>query len=263
MTTWVLLRGWAREARHWEEFAQVLAAALPPGDRVVAPDLPGNGVHNSDASPLSASAMVAALRADLAQRRLRGPYAVVALSLGGMVAWQWACERPRELAACVLINTSVGGRSGFWQRLRPAAYLPLLGLLRPGVGGLERERAILALTSNHRAGDAALAARWAGYALERPVGAWNALRQLVAAARYRAPPAAPAVPILLLAAQADRLVAPECSHGMARHWQLPVCTHATAGHDLPLDDPHWVAAQVLRWWDTVGLRCHAPATKVP
>lgn len=263
MTTWVLLRGWAREARHWEEFPRVLAAALPPADRVLALDLPGNGARHGEPSPLSAAAMVAALRTDLQRRAVPAPYAVVALSLGGMVAWQWASEQPQELAACILINTSVGGRSRLWHRLRPSAYLPLLGLLRPGLGPLERERAILALTSNHRAGDAGLAARWAGHARERPVATLNILRQLVAAARYRAPAAAPPVPILLLAAECDRLVSAQCSLDMARNWQLPVRTHATAGHDLPLDAPHWVAAQLVRWWDTAATHCHAPATKVP
>lgn len=255
MTTWVLLRGWAREARHWEEFPQVLAAALPPGNRVLALDLPGNGARNGEPSPASAAAMVGALRADLQRHAPGGPYGVVALSLGGMVAWQWACERPQELAACVLINTSVGARSPFWRRLRPAAYLPLLGLLRPGLGPLEREHAILALTSNHRAADAALAERWAAYARERPVSVADAVRQLVAAARYRAPPAAPRVPILLLAARADRLVSAQCSRSMGQHWQLPVRTHESAGHDLPLDAPQWVAAEVARWWGAAGVGC--------
>ena len=39
MSTWVLLRGLAREARHWGEFPACLASRLA-GARLVAVDLP-------------------------------------------------------------------------------------------------------------------------------------------------------------------------------------------------------------------------------
>lgn len=252
MTTWVLLRGWAREARHWGDFPAALGAALPGGDCVVAIDLPGNGARHAEPSALHPGAMAAAVRAELRRRALPGPYAVLALSLGGMVAVQWASEQPRELAACVLVNSSGAGLSPFWQRLRPAAYPRLLGLLRP-LGRLERERAILALTSNHRAGDAALAQQWAQWAQQYPVARANALRQLVAAARFRVPATAPAVPLLLLAAAADRLVDAECSRRLARCWHAPLRLHPTAGHDLPLDAGPWVAQQVSTWWREIRM----------
>ena len=253
MTTWILLRGWAREARHWGEFPAVFRAALPAGDRVLAIDLPGNGARHAEASPLHPSAMAAALRAELERLGCPGPYAVLALSLGAMVAVQWASERPRELAACVLINSSAGGHSPFWQRLRPAAYVRLLGLLRPGLAPPERERGILALTSNHRAGDAALARQWADYARQYPVTPANAWRQLVAGARVPGPRAVPDVPMLLVAAEADRLVDPECSRRLARAWRVPLRLHPTAGHDLPLDAARWLAEQVSTWWHEVGV----------
>ncbi len=248
MTTWVLLRGWAREARHWGDFPATLRSALPAGERVLCIDLPGNGMRHAESSPLHPRAMVTAVRSELARRALPGPYAVLALSLGGMVALQWASEQPGELAACVLINSSGRGHAPFWQRLRLGAYPRLLGLLRPGLAPLERERVILALTSNHRAGDATLARRWAQWARQCPTTPGNALRQLVAAARFRAPAAAPEVPLLLLAAAADRLVDPACSRRLAQCWRAPLRLHPSAGHDLPLDARQWVAAQVASWW---------------
>ena len=51
MTTWVLLRGLMREARHWGEFAATFQAQLS-GTRVVARDLPGNGRLHHLRSPL-------------------------------------------------------------------------------------------------------------------------------------------------------------------------------------------------------------------
>jgi pimeloyl-ACP methyl ester carboxylesterase len=148
---------------------------------------------------------------------------------------------------CVLINTSLGGLAPFWQRLRPASYPALLGLLRPGLSALRREQAILRLTSNLPA-SAAVAAAWAGYAESAPVARGNVLVQLAAAARYRAGTRAPAVPTLLLASRRDRLVSVECSRRMAHAWGVPLREHPDAGHDLPLDDPAWVVAEVTHWY---------------
>jgi pimeloyl-ACP methyl ester carboxylesterase len=89
---------------------------------------------------------------------------------------------------------------------------------------------------------------------------------LLAAARYRAPRQAPGLPILLLASQHDKLVDSRCSQALAAAWRCPLEMHPTAGHDLPLDDPHWVAQQVLGWMpgDTAALAvCPPPAMTRP
>lgn len=248
MTTWVLLRGWTREARHWGSFSAALKARLPAGDQVLALDLPGNGQRHGEASPRHVDGMVQAVREALPRHGGRGPVALIALSLGAMVALRWACLHPGEVTGCVLINSSVHGLAPFWHRLRPSSYLHVLGLLRPRLPLLERERRILALTSNLRSHDAMLAARWAAYAQQCPVTRVNVLRQLHAAARFCAPAMLPAMPLLLLASEADRLVSPLCSQAMAGRWQAPLRLHPAAGHDLPLDAPDWVVGEVLRWW---------------
>jgi pimeloyl-ACP methyl ester carboxylesterase len=73
------------------------------------------------------------------------------------------------------------------------------------------------------------------------------LRQLIAAARYRGPAVAPAMPVLLLASRGDRLVDVACSRAMAARFGGALVEHADAGHDLPLDDPRWVAERVRDW----------------
>ena len=77
--------------------------------------------------------------------------------------------------------------------------------------------------------------------------AGNGLRQLLAAARYRASPVAPGARTLLLGSQHDQLVSSACSRAIAKAWGLPLHVHPSAGHDLPLDDPQWVIDEVLRW----------------
>lgn len=242
MTTWVLLRGLAREARHWGDFPQRLRARLPGRDEVIALDLPGNGSRWRERSPATVGGMVAAARA---QVQGRGPCVLVALSLGGMVALEWAATAPAEVEGCVLINSSLGAFSPFWQRLRPGCYGALLRALLPGaLAG--REGAIYRMTSNLPQREMVLE-QWVAYAQSHPVAARNVLRQLAAAARFRAP-AQVRVPVLVLASRGDRLVSAECSRALAHAWGLPLREHPAAGHDLPLDDPDWIAEQVRSWW---------------
>ena len=247
MTTWVLLRGWTRDARHWGGFPAVLQARLPAGDRVLAPDLPGCGTRRAERSPAHVQGLMEALRGDLLRSGHAGPFVLVALSLGGMVACDWASRHPSGLRGCVLINASIGGLAPFWQRLRPTAVarLPALALARDA---RTRERGILALTSQARRHDHELAEAWAQYALASPLSMGTAVRQLAAAARFRAPPQRPPVPLLVLASGGDRLVSPSCSRAIARHWEAPLAEHPTAGHDLPLDAPDWVADAIRDWW---------------
>lgn len=236
MTTWVLLRGLARESGHWGAFTDMLRARVPAGDEVVALDLPGNGELWRERSPASVSEMVRAARARLS---VPPPYALVAISLGGMVALQWAHEHPRELAGCVLINSSFAGVSPLWHRLQPRAALTLLGVLRPGLAAQARERRVLALTSN-RPIDSVVLRQWTECAQRHPVSRLNAVRQLLAAARFRVPARKPDVPLCIVASAQDRLASVECSRALARRWGLPLQLHPRAGHDLPLDDPQWL-----------------------
>ena len=251
MKTWVLLRGLARESRHWGSFPARLERQLPVGDTVVALDLPGNGGLCREESPWSVDGMVRAARMQLVAAGLRPPYVLVALSLGGMVAVEWAARAPQELEACILINSSVGSLSPFWQRMQPRAYGTVLRSLLPGPL-VARERAVYAMTSA-RPPDPAVLAQWVAYAGSRPVSAGNALRQMVAAARFRTD-GPPTVPTLVLTSRGDRLVSPACSRAMAAAWKLGLREHPSAGHDLPLDDPDWVVEQVARWWPEYFVR---------
>lgn len=242
--TWILLRGLTRESRHWCDFGAQFQHAVPDS-QVLALDLPGNGALNQQPSPTCVQDMVAHCRAELARRALKPPYQVLAMSLGAMVAVAWAETCPHELAAMVLINTSLRPFSAFYQRLRPANYAALLRLAALGGTPMQWEQTILRLTS-HLASDDILA-HWLALRRERPVSRANAWRQLLAAARYQASLRRPLVPTLVLASEQDRLVSVACSRALARQWQCDLRVHASAGHDLPLDDGAWVARQVRDW----------------
>lgn len=253
--TWILLRGLTRESRHWADFPAILQQALP-GIRVATPDLPGNGRLNRISSPLTIEEMAERCRADMASAGWEPPYCLLAMSLGAMVATAWADRHPEEVRGCVLVNTSLRGLSPFHQRLSARHYAALLRLAVVG-DALAWESFILRATSRLRRGERAVLSEWVRYRTEQPVSRTNALRQLIAALRYRAPPARPAVPVLLLSSGADELVDPRCSSALARHWRVPLAIHSHAGHDLPLDDPAWVAREVAQWWQDRPVQCAA------
>ena len=248
---WVLLRGLTREARHWGDFPQQLGEAFP-GAPVICLDLPGNGKLNDLESPPSVEAMAEYCHAELANRGIALPCRVLAMSLGAMVAVAWANRYPDDIAAAVLINTSLRPFSPFHQRLRPANYLRLLRLFGPKPSDRELETAILATTTRLVPDPAAVIEEWLQWRRENPVSRRNALRQLLAAARYRAPRKRPVERLLLLAGARDALVDPRCSLQLAAQWDASIAVHPAAGHDLPLDDAGWVLAQLRLWLEGLG-----------
>lgn len=248
MTVWVLLRGLTRECGHWGAFAGQLAERVAPA-RIVALDLPGNGALHRQPSPMRVEEMVQSCRSQLRVRAIDGPYHLLAMSLGAMVAVAWADAHPAELAGCVLINTSLRGVSPFYRRLQAANYPALLGLLAT-TDVRAREATILRLTSG--APNTAVLDDWVALRQARRVSWLNTLRQLIAAARFRAPPRPPDVPMLILSSQADALVDPRCSEELAARWNLPLAQHPAGGHDLPLDDGPWVASRIRDWLDNAA-----------
>lgn len=248
MTTWVLLRGLMREVRHWGEFTQ-LFQQVAGVQQIVPLNFPGNGRLHKQASATSVAEMVNDCRTQLRQLGHAPPYRVLGLSLGAMVAEAWSELYPDELEKMVLINTSLAPHSPFYHRLRPANYPALIRFLLYG-SVAEREGLILNLTSRlknngeHRRN---ILDQWIAYAGECPVTRANILRQLCAAASYRAALTAPAIPVLLLAGQQDQLVNVKCSLTLAQQWHCAIRVHPSAGHDLPLDDVVWVVQQVREW----------------
>ncbi|WP_433705404.1 alpha/beta fold hydrolase [Paraburkholderia sacchari] len=236
---WILLRGLTRESRHWGAFAPLLEAR---GDAVLPIDLPGNGMLAHLRSPVDIDAYVDAVRAEAQRHGAQPPHRVLAMSLGGMVASAWALRFPDELEQLVLVNTSMRPYSRFYERLRPAAWPALLGAAwhwRDGVA----EAAIHERTCARRDTLAADLDAWCAIRASAPVSRANALRQLLAAARY-AVRGVPPCPVLVLSSREDRLVNPACSARLARAWGAAHREHLWAGHDLPHDDPQWLVDAV-------------------
>ena len=247
--TWILLRGLTRESRHWGDFVPQFARHTA-GEKVVVLDLPGNGEFVSRSSPTSVRSMVAFVRGRLQVQGLQPPYRLLAMSLGGMVAVDWAQQYPEDIAGLVLINTSMRPFSSMTQRLRPANWLQLaLMAARWGNAGHAdcAERAIHRLTCNESLSRDKDLAAWLRIRRNAPVSAANAARQLWAAARFICAASPPDCPTLMLSSAMDHLVNPVCSARLASAWQAEHLQHPWAGHDLSHDDADWIFRQVDGW----------------
>jgi pimeloyl-ACP methyl ester carboxylesterase len=259
----ILLRGLARESRHWGKLptdlqSQLLAKGIKA--RVDCLDLPGCGRYSEMTVPLSITDMMEFCREKYLElrHRIRDSGEVppvqthlIAVSLGGMIAVEWLKTRPSDFKSAVLVNMSMRGFSPFYRRLSPTSYLHMLNIVRVK-DPYERERHVLKMISNRPEIYEETAAAWTQIMLDRPVSPENFTRQIIAAARYEAPEDPPPVPLLLLNSKHDRMVHPSCSEEIALRWHAEIRKHATAGHDLPLDDPQWVIEQIVQWQDRLN-----------
>lgn len=238
----VLLRGLWREARHWGEFPGHVQQRFP-GALISTPDIPGNGLRNHETSPDTIAGMTGALRqqVDLSQ-----PIRLIALSMGGMIAIDWMRRYPAEIEAAVLINTSARPLSPFYHRLRWTSYPYVLPMILHSAA--QREADILRLTSNRHPHDGKLLQNWQQWQRQNPVSPVSARNQLLAAMQFSIT-AKPQQPLLVITSRADRLVDYRCSRKLAQTWNADYVEHESAGHDLPLDEPEWLAQRIKQWFD--------------
>lgn len=237
---WLLLRGLGREAGHWDGFPEKLRAL---GQEVEFLDLPGTGTEFARKSPLTIAETVEDLRR---RRSIAEPVAVIAISLGGMVALDWAARYPGEISRLVVINSSVSGLVPPWKRLKFSNVRTGLQFLTAKTLA-EKERAALVITTG-LSGDAleSTVRRWVEIRERHPVTTISILRQLVAAVAFKLGPA-PKCPVLIVKGEMDRLVDPICSDLLAEKIGASLAAHPSAGHDLPLDEPEWLAKTVTEW----------------
>jgi pimeloyl-ACP methyl ester carboxylesterase len=242
-TTWILLRGLARESGHWGDFLDRFQAARAP-ESVLTIDLPGTGEFRDSTSPANMAEIFQFVRGQAIKRASSGAaFRILAVSLGGMVAMEWMRQRPDELASVVLVNTSLKAANPFYQRLRWQSW-PALTRFLTTQAPRERERALIEVVMNDEGSAAKALPLWSRLAADRPVGYRTLINQLLAASRFEGLRERVDVEVLLLNGLGDRLVDPGCSTALQQKWGWPIERHPWAGHDLPSDDPDWVIEKI-------------------
>lgn len=247
MMNWLMLRGLAREKRHFGDFPSTFER-LMPGHRAFPMDLVGFGSRAGATVPLTLAEIVEELRARfLAERPSGGErWGIFAISLGGMVALEWAARHPNDFARVVVANTSAGNTSKVWERFLPAVWPKLPGLVLGDP--LARERTILGITVNSKSPEekAEIATRWHAWFEERRPSRRAFFRQILAAARSTLPERIEP-PLMVMTSKADRLVSWRCSERIAAKLGARLEVHDEAGHDLSLDAPEWICERIAAW----------------
>ena len=238
---WILLRGLGRESEHWDGFPGKLQLH---GHETECLDLPGAGTEFRRPAPLSIKETVADLRAR--RQPSDEPVGIIAISLGGMVALDWAARYPDEISQLVIINSSVSGLSPPWKRLRLQS-LPTGFKFITARTSQEKELATLQMTTGFSGAELERKTiHWAGIRDQKPVSTAAIFRQLFAAFRFRLG-VLPKCPALVIKGERDRLVDPVCSDLIARKLGAKLIAHPTAGHDLPVEEPDWLAECIAEW----------------
>ena len=249
---WVLLKGMKQTSSHWVDVPDLLAERLAGGP-VHTFDLPGTGIWHEQEVPWTIDAMADQVReqwlphADDAEN-----WGILGLSMGGMVAMSWAHRHHHDFDALVVGNTSTRDVGAVHERLYWRSWRQLARVVRARPLP-RRERMVLDLicASYPDVSRDMLARHYTHLAETQPFGASSFIRQLVASAQFRVPERLD-LPVRVLVGEGDRFVSPSCSRRLAKRLGVPLVSHPTAGHDLSLDAPVWLAEELVRFSEEVS-----------
>ncbi len=242
--TWILIRGLARESKHWGDFIDLMQNKFPQ-DQILPIDLPGAGEFHKMKSPSNIQKIVGFMQKTLQEKKPLYSLNLLAVSLGGMVAMEWMKQSPLQIESAVLINTSMSDLSPFYERLRWQNYFDMF-IKMPFLKGTDKEAHVLKMISNKPDQHSQIAKAWHQIAVARPMRVTNIYRQLKAASSFKAPESI-SCHVLLLSSLGDRLVSPECSEKIREKYGFPLESHPWAGHDLAVDDGPWILSQIESW----------------
>lgn len=237
------LRGLTRGQIHWGSFPAILRQKAPQFDFENL-ELPGNGTRFQEKTPLSATDVIADLKGHSRLVSQGKPFALLGISLGGMISLKWAELFPQDLLGITIINSSLAEVSPLYRRFQPPRLIQTLQALKARLP-LDQEKYILHMTSNNPTTQSYLP-EFAAFAEQHPVRSENFFRQLLLASRIQVKSPL-AVKLQVLVSQKDRLVHPSCSEALAKKFSTYAISHPSAGHDLPLDEPEWLAQQLIKF----------------
>ncbi len=232
----ILIRGLGRDQLHWKPLLREIGKEFPDA-LIETPDIPGTGVLHHIASPLRLTEYLPYFENQLSDND--EPAIVVGLSLGGMLALTWAALMPDRFSHVVVINTS-SNLTAFYRRLKVyKAWRQPGAIFR--ISKRAKERAIYHLTCNRRPMPEALLDEWVTIQNKHPVKITNQIRQIWAGLHFSPPPKDLLPALSVVYSRADQLVDPCCSEDLINHYNSNSYIHPWAGHDLPQDDPQWLA----------------------
>lgn len=248
---WLLLRGLVREQRHWREFPKLLSEKT--NSTVLCLDVPGMGTESFRKSPYAIKEIMDDIRQRffLAKQSSDGEWGICCVSLGSMVALQWAHEYPNDFSRIVITNVSCKPLSSTFERFMPKNVLQIPKLLF-AENKKSREKIILKMTSNKSDIELdKIAEDYSKFSLEQSQFQSVGIAHLIAGSRFSIPKSlenshGKTHQFLVISSQKDTLVSPKCTRVIAKYLNAPLVEHPSANHDLPLDDPNWFVDKITK-----------------
>ena len=245
------IRGLIRSQFHWYQFPlnfdRIAKQQTANKSTLVFLDIPGNGARFLQTTPLSITEMAIDIEQQILDYLASHPIPLnsqlhlVGISMGGMIAAELASRANITLSSVHIINSSFANLSPFWQRMRlPAVFNLLMNIWQVE----RREKTILKWTSN-KASSLDLAPQWTNEARLHPLSLRNAFAQLRAASHYLVGKKGNDQSFVYCCKE-DRLVNWKCSEALAHHWGISLECEVGAGHDLPMDNPDWLAKKIIQ-----------------
>lgn len=243
---WLLVRGLARESRHWGEFTNYLQEHVDV-DEVLTCDIPGAGIFSHMTAKTTISATVDFLRGEFLKKKTDGQWGIISISLGGMIALDWCSRYPGDFGPVVVLSSSSSSLSPLFERLTPHGISKLISMALTK-SYRKKEAKVLDLTCNiYKADDAELDRREM-IQVESGVSLPNVGRQLFGALRFSSPDKAQIQnDLLFLSGLQDKMVRPICSKKLSEYYGGKLVAHETSGHDLTYDCPQWVISEIMSW----------------
>lgn len=238
------IRGLTRGNVHWGHFPNTLKKLFPHIELDLA-EIPGNGTCFNETTPTDVEEVISSIRRKF---KFDGKkFYIMGISLGGMVGLKWAELFPEEVLGVLPVNASLGQFSPFHKRLQPIQYSQL-GKTLFERDLLKREKIVLGITSNNLAAGEQFLPEFSEFSKKHPIKHTNFVRQLLLASKIKLQKK-PVVPVKIIYSQNDRLVHPSCSRAIANAFNLQASVHPEAGHDIPIDDPQWLAREAALFLD--------------
>lgn len=241
----VLLRGLIREKRHWNDIPERLQAKIPEANLIFL-DLPGAGERYKEKFPVNIKSLISDLHNKLEQKATSKERAIVGISLGGMITFNWIKNYPLDFQKSIIINSSARNLSPIHKRFNLKEYERLKDIVL-SMEPSERERVIIDLTCNCIGEEdrERISKKYGDFYTEYPMSKANVIRQLLVGAKMKAPKFEHNM--LICSGEKDNLVSSECSKALAKFYNAKTHFHSEAGHDLSLDCPDWLCDNIANF----------------
>lgn len=232
----MLLRGLSRGNGHWGDFPEYLKKKNVDIELM---EIPGNGTTHQQTTPTDALEVISQIKAKSQFYQSKEKFNLCGISLGGMIALKWAEIFPEDLSSIAIVNSSLKQQSGFYQRMNYQKYPQVFKALLNKDPQI-RQKIILSLISNHKDRADLYFDEFVKFSNENPVTLSNFIRQLILANKIKIQKKI-TTPVKVICSEQDQLVHFQCSLNIAEQLNVKAEIHPTAGHDLPLDAPEWLA----------------------